>query len=59
MAIRQKFNPPVDPQTFAVSAKLAGVAILRPLPGGGYIGFETAGDAIGHPTAARQPGQQA
>ncbi|MCP4619966.1 MAG: hypothetical protein GY844_26450 [Bradyrhizobium sp.] len=50
MAIREKFNPPVNLRTNNVSAKISGVAILRPLSDGGFIGFESVDDALGHPT---------
>lgn len=50
MAVRPKHNPPVNMQTGQVSCRLAGLAILRPLAGGGYLGFESVEDARDHPT---------
>lgn len=55
MSVRPKHNPPVNLRTGQVSARIAGCAILRPLSGGGYLGFENPLDAYGHPTTTMQP----
>lgn len=56
MSVKGPFNPPIDIRTGQVSARLLGVAILRPLPGGGYIAFDSVNDAINHPTTPRKWG---
>lgn len=49
MAVRNIPKPAVN-KHYVPSAVLADVAILRPLPGGGYVGFERVEDALGHYT---------
>ena len=51
MSQTPSFHPPINLRTGQISAKMCGMAILRPLPDGSYIGFKSTADAIGHATA--------
>ena len=53
--MRDKFSPPVNLRTGQVSARLSGVAVLRPMSDGNYIGFRTAAEAMGHPSTKVKP----